>query len=96
MTSSELLRGLASFLCGVLVLAMLFAGLFGADGVRRHRRLSEELSVQAARQRALQTETSRLEAELWAMRYDRDYAEWLVRQELGWVKKGERILYLEQ
>ncbi len=75
----------------LLILLLLGLALFGNQGILR--------LLQADRQKAaLEQEVAQLEAtnaalrkEIGALRSDRHYVEEIARQELGMVKKGERI-----
>lgn len=87
-------RGILSSLSGALVLTLLGAGLYGEGGVRKHQRLQAELEARIERQRRTLAEIDRLENEVWALQYDPAYVEWIARQELGWVRPGERVVKL--
>ncbi|MEO1233185.1 MAG: septum formation initiator family protein [Myxococcota bacterium] len=89
-----MVRGALTAFSGALVLALIGAGLYGEGGVRKQQRLRGELEARIARQRQLLAEIDRLENEVWALQYDPAYVEWVVRQELGWVRAGERVVKL--
>lgn len=80
--------------CAAAVLVMVGTGLFGDDGVRRHVRLDEQLAVLRARRVEAQTEHERLLAEKAALRESPAWVEHTIRQELGWIADGERVLEL--
>ena len=82
-------------LSGVLVLALLGSGVFGANGVRQHDRLQTQLTALSQRLDAAARENEQLEAEAKALQESPAYVEWVIRQELGWTRPGERILRLD-
>jgi cell division protein FtsB len=82
-------------LSGLCVLFMLASGLFGARGVRKHRVLQAERAELTARRAQAAATNARLAAEVRALRESRVYVEWVIRQELGWIRPGERVLRLE-
>lgn len=88
-------RGLLLAVSGVLVLALLGSGVFGANGVRQHERLRSQLADLTARLEHAERENERLEAEAKALRGSPAYVGWVIRQELGWTRPGERILRLD-
>jgi cell division protein FtsB len=76
---------------GLLVIAMLGASLFGADGVTRHERLRAELEQVNQLNGELAVENRRLAIEARALRHDPRYIEATIREELGWVRSDELI-----
>lgn len=87
-------RGLLMALSGVLVLIILGSGVFGERGVRKHEMLGRELATLRARYDAALAENVRLSAEAQALQESPEYVEWVIRQELGFIRSGERILRL--
>lgn len=75
---------------------MLASGVFGERGVRKHERLERQLAELLERRARAEQENARLSAEARALRESPDYVEWVVRQELGWVAPGERVLRLSR
>lgn len=88
------LRGVATLLCGCAVLTLLAVALIGDQGVRHHEVLRRQMAELAERKAQAQQENARLEEEKRALRQSPDYVEWVIRQELGWIRPGERVLRL--
>lgn len=79
---------------GALVVLLVGAALFGQDGVVRHERLAEELRQVHTLNEDLQRENQRLTQVAHALRYDSDYVEHVIRDELGWVRDDEIVFFL--
>ncbi len=76
---------------GLLVVVLLGAALFGADGVTRHERLRNELAEVNTLNAKLAADNRRLAIEAEALRHDPGYIEATIRDELGWVRSDELI-----
>lgn len=88
--------GVLTLACGLAVFGLLSSGLFGERGVRRHALLERQLRELRARRAHAEATNARLTAEAQALRESPEYVEWVIRQELGWVRSGERVVWIEE
>ena len=80
---------------GALVALLVGAALLGDDGVARHERLDEKVRNVNALNDELSKANERLKREAYALQHDPDYVEFVIRDELGWVRDDEMIFIFE-
>ena len=78
-----------------MVVVLVGEGFLGEDGLRKHGVLRRNLATLEARMAQAEQENQRLEAESKALKDNPRYQEWVIRQELGWVRPGERVLHVD-
>jgi cell division protein FtsB len=78
--------------CSALVIGLVLSALVGDGGVARHGPLRRELGTLEREVRALEAENRALSREVEALRTDSEYMESVARDELGWVRPGERVV----
>lgn len=82
------------YVAGVAVLGGMAA--VDSGGLRKHLRLEAEGRRLAAENRELRQENLRLRREARALAGESAALERAAREELGWVKRGEVVLHLEE
>jgi cell division protein FtsB len=75
--------------------ALALVSVADARGFRRYLRLQQDASDLQSRNRQLREQNGRLRAEIEALRGDRSALEQAVREELGYIRRGEIVLNLE-
>lgn len=93
--SSSLFSTWLAFLSGCTVLILLGEGFFGENGVKQHRVLRRDLATLREQLEQAELKYQRLQAEERALREQPQYVEWVIRQELGWVRSEEIVLMLD-
>ncbi|MBX2813021.1 MAG: septum formation initiator family protein [Myxococcales bacterium] len=91
---TRFLIGLA-LVCGLVTLVLLWEGLFGESGMRHHQMLRRDLAELVHRWKQEELKHHQLQAEERALSQQPAYVEWIIRQELGWVRPHEMVLMLE-
>jgi cell division protein FtsB len=75
--------------------ALALVSVADARGFRRYLRLQQDASDLKFRNHQLREQNARLRAEIEALRGDRSALERAVREELGYIRRGEIVLNLE-
>jgi cell division protein FtsB len=83
---------LAAFLAAMVVAAL---AVFSPQGLAHYRRLSNEAARLHAENEVIRAENQRRRQELEALKANPAYQEKVVREELGFVKPGEKLLIVE-
>ena len=91
-----MVRNLLLLGSGALSLALLGVAWLGEGGVVQHRRTLGQLHALEARLAEVREGNARLKVEVEALKSSPDYVEWVIRQDLGWIEPGERILRLPE
>lgn len=78
--------------CSALVIGLVLSALVGDGGVARHGPLRRELRALEAEVQTLDAANRSLSREVEALRSDPEYMESVARDELGWVRPGERVV----
>lgn len=82
--------------CSVAVISLVLGAFVGDGGVARHGQLRDELRALEAKVRGLEASNQDLSREVDALRSDPEYMETVARDELGWVKPGERVVVFRE
>ena len=75
--------------------ALALVSMADARGFRRYLRLLQNAADLASRNRQLREQNAKLRTEIEALRGDRSAIEQAVREELGYVGRGEIVLNVE-
>lgn len=89
-------RHLVLACCSALVIGLVLAALVGDGGVARHGQLRRELETLEREVRGLERQNRTLEREVEALRTDPRHMEAVARDELGWVRPGERVVIFRE
>lgn len=80
---------------GLLTLALVSKGLLTDPGVRQATELHAQLRALQSELAALHEQNRVLQAEVQSLKTDPEYVDWIIRQELGWVRADEFVLVLQ-
>jgi cell division protein FtsB len=79
-----------------LVIGLVVGALIGQGGVARHGPLRQELRNLEAEVENLVRANRALAREIEALRSDPEFMESVARDELGWVRPGERVVVFDE
>lgn len=85
-------RSLLTLASGLAALALLAVAVLGEGGILRNQRTAAQLRRLETRLAEVRAGNARLAAEVDALKSSPEYVEWVIRQDLGWIRPGERIL----